>query len=59
MKKLYKVTVNNWGWDKAKTYYFKTKEEAENFAEQFPASDPVKYAGIFTEENAEIYTERG
>lgn len=55
MTKLYKVTVNNFGWDRPATYFFRTKKEAEEFAEKYPASDKVKYAGRFKEENAKIY----
>lgn len=50
--KLWKVTVNNWGWSNARTYYFKGKAEAKKFSSKYPASDGVEYAGNFTEKNA-------
>ena len=50
--KLWKVRVNNWGWDSARTYYFKSREEAKEFSNKYPASDDVEYAGNFTEKNA-------
>ena len=56
MKKLWKVTVNDLGWDHPQTEYFETKEEAEAYADKFPASDKVKYAGRFTDRNADIIT---
>lgn len=52
MIKLWKVTVNNWGWDCPRTYYFRSRKEAEQFAQRFPASDPVQYAGRFTANKA-------
>lgn len=48
MKKLYKVTVNNYGWDSARTLYFETKEEAQAAYEKYPAADRVQYAGRFS-----------
>lgn len=51
--KLWKVTVNNWGWDTPRTYYFQTREEAQQAYDSAPAADPVQYAGLFTEENAQ------
>lgn len=50
--KLWKVTVNNWGWDNPRTYYFKAKDEAQEFSNKYPASDGVEYAGNFTDKNA-------
>lgn len=50
--KLWKVRVNNWGWDSAHTYYFKSREEAKEFSDKYPASDGVEYAGNFTKKNA-------
>ena len=41
MKKLYKVTVNNYGWDSARTLYFETKEEEQAAYEKYPAADRV------------------
>ena len=52
MKKLYKVTVNNFGWDSTKTLYFETKEDAQAAYEKYPAADRVQYAGRFTEARA-------
>lgn len=48
MKKLYKVTVNNYGWDSARTLYFETKEAAQAAYEKYPAADRVQYAGLFS-----------
>jgi hypothetical protein len=48
MKKLYKVTVNNFGWDSTKTLYFETKEAAQAAYEKYPAADRVQYAGRFS-----------
>lgn len=52
MKKLYKVTVNNFGWDSTKTMYFETKEDAQAAYEKYPAADRVQYAGRFSETRA-------
>ena len=52
MKKLYKVTVNNYGWDSARTMYFETKEDARAAYEKYPAADRVQYAGRFSESRA-------
>ena len=52
MKKLYKVTVNNFGWDSTKTLYFETKEDAQAAYGKYPAADRVQYAGRFTEARA-------
>lgn len=52
MKKLYKVTVNNYGWSSAKTLYFATKEEAQAAYEKYPAADQVQYAGNFSDSRA-------
>lgn len=56
MKKLWKVTVNNWGWDAPKTKYFESRKDAEECAKQYPASDRVLYAGMFTDQNADVLT---
>lgn len=53
--KLWKVTVRNWGWDSARTYYFKDKQEARKFSGKYPASDGVVYAGNYTEKNAKRF----
>ena len=50
--KLWKVTVRNWGWSSARTYYFKDKAEAREFSGKYTASDGVEYAGNYTEKNA-------
>lgn len=68
MKKLWKVTVNQWGWDRPKTLYAESREDAEKTAEKYPASDPVEYAGVFNDLKADFllghidqfeYEERG
>lgn len=51
--KLWKVTVNQWGWDSPKTYYAKSREAAEKTGSKYPASDSVKYAGNYSDEKAE------
>lgn len=53
MQKLWKVCVNNWEWNRPHTLYGKSREECEKMASKFPASDTVKYAGMFRKENAE------
>ena len=50
--KLWSVVVNNWNWDYPKKIYGKSKEDCERLASTFPASDPVKYAGMYTKDNA-------
>ena len=58
--KLWKVTVNSWGWDQPRTLYFLDKAVASIFADRFPASDPVVYAGNYSEDKADVkleYTE--
>lgn len=52
MVKLWKVKVNNWGWDYPATIYTKSREDAEKESEKYPVSDRVEYAGMFTEEKA-------
>lgn len=52
MVKLYKVTVNNWGRSVPKTIYATSKEAAEKIASRYPASDPIQYAGRYTDANA-------
>lgn len=54
MVKLWKVTVNSWGWDSPMTCYAESREEAEKIRSHFPAADPIQYAGRFTAENARI-----
>lgn len=50
--KLWKVTVNNWGWDAPRTLYFKSREEAVEARAKYPAADNVEYAGAFAAEKA-------
>ena len=57
MKKLWKVTVNNWGWDRPRTYFTESKKDAVTIYRKFPAADPVCYAGMYTDKNAEAMTE--
>ena len=52
MTNLWKVTVNNWGWDRPMTYHFRTRKEAQEASNRYPASDGVEYAGNFTDMNA-------
>lgn len=52
MVKLYKVTINNWGRSVPKTIYATSKEAAGKIASRYPASDPVQYAGRYTDSNA-------
>lgn len=56
--KLWKVTVNNWGWDQAQTLYAKSREEAQQIHDEYPAADDVQYAGNFREEKARELIER-
>lgn len=51
--KLWKTTVNNWGWDAPKTLYFASREDAEKAYRRYPAADRVEYAGNYTQENAD------
>ena len=50
--KLWKVRVNNWGWDSPRTKYARSRREAEEIADRYPAANAVQYAGNFTEANA-------
>ena len=52
MIKLWRVTVNNWGWDSPKTFYAVSRDYAEKIRAKYPAADPVQYAGNYTEDNA-------
>lgn len=56
MKKLWKVTVNQWGWDSPQTFYYESREEAEKDSAKYPASDGVEYAGQFTNIKADLMT---
>jgi hypothetical protein len=55
MIKLWKATVNNWGWDSSRTFFFKSHEVAQECVIQYPASDPVQYAGAFNPINAAYF----
>lgn len=52
MKKLWKVTVNEFGWRSPKTLYFETYEDAREAWAEHTAADDVEYAGRFTDEHA-------
>lgn len=57
--KLWKVTVNGWGWDRPRAYYAASRAEAERIADNFPASDRVQYAGNFNPDYARYLLGRG
>ena len=57
MTKLWKVVVNNWGWDEPRTLYFYSRADAEKAVEKYPASDRVQYAGRFNDLKAKVFTE--
>ena len=59
MKKLWKVKVNNIGWYNPQTLYAGSREEAEDLAAKQDAADKVKYAGYFTDENADRLLGKG
>lgn len=50
--KLWKVTVNDWGWNNTRTIYCRSKEQAKKIQEEYPANDGIEYAGMFTEDHA-------
>lgn len=52
MKKLWKVTVNEFCWRSPMTLYFETYEDARKTWAEHTAADDVKYAGCFTDEHA-------
>ena len=52
MKKLWKVTVNRFGWNYPKTFYVNSRENAEKLSENYDCADPVLYAGNFTDDKA-------
>lgn len=58
MKKLWKVRVNNWGWDSPTTIYCESREKAEEVRNRYPAADDVLYAGNFNEVKAQDLIER-
>ena len=51
--KLWKVRVNNFGWNSTRTFFAASRKACEEIANKFPASDDVEYAGNFSEANAE------
>lgn len=52
--KLWKVTVNNFGWNSAKTLYAESKEAAASLAAKYPAADRISYAGNFSDAKAKV-----
>lgn len=52
MTKLWKTTVNSYGWNNTATLYATSREEAEKIYNSFHAADPVEYAGNFADEKA-------
>lgn len=52
MKKLWKVTVNGFGWRSPETLYFESYEDAREAWAEHTAADDVEYAGRFTDEHA-------
>lgn len=57
MTKLWKLVVNDWGWDEPKTLYFYSRIDAEKAVENYSASDGVRYAGRFNDLKARVLTE--
>lgn len=52
MKKLWKVTVNEFGWRSPKTLYFESYESAREAWAAHTAADDVEYAGRFSDKHA-------
>lgn len=52
MKKLWKVTVRDFSWNSSKTLFFDSYDSARQVWLAHPSSDPVKYAGRFTDDHA-------
>lgn len=52
MKKLWKVTVNEFGWRSPKTLYFESYENAREAWAEHTAADDVEYAGRFSDKHA-------
>ena len=46
MKKMWKVTVNGWGWDMPMTYFAESREEAQRVSEKHPASDGIRMSTL-------------
>ena len=51
--KLWKVSVNNWSWDRRRYFYAKSREEAEKIGSEYLASSAVRFAGNFSDNKAE------
>lgn len=52
MKKLWKVTVRDFGCRSSKTLFFDSHDSALRVWADYPVADPVKYAGRFTDDHA-------
>ena len=52
MKKLWKVTVNEFGWRSPETLYFESWEDARKAWAEHTAADDVEYAGRFFDKHA-------
>lgn len=52
MKKLWKVTVNEFGWRSPETLYFESYEDACKARAEHTAADDVEYAGRFSGKHA-------
>lgn len=52
--KLWKTTVNGWGWDRPLDIYGPSRDAVIKKAEKYPAWDRVQYAGAFTPERAAL-----
>lgn len=52
MKKLWKVTVNEFGWRIPDTLYFESYEDARKAWAGHTAADDVEYAGRFSDKHA-------
>ena len=52
MKKLWKVTVNEFGWRSPEALYFESREGARKAWAEHTAADGVEYAGRFSDKHA-------
>ena len=52
MKKLWKVTVNEFGWRSPESLYFESYEDARKAWAEHTAADEVEYAGRFSDKHA-------
>ena len=52
MKKLWKVTVNEFSWRSPETLYFESYEDARKAWAEHTAADDVEYAGRFSDKHA-------